>query len=311
MFDVKNYIMSIKPSVLGLKDISFDLVEKLGGGILNHTYKCVISGKAFVFRARGDYISDVNPVKNEYDFLKKIERLNISPKPYYYGKLGGKDFVLLEFISGKAITEFTDSLIIELARIYAKLHLVKPRGKMGSFYVKRLADINSKYSRIKSNISCSQREMIELVLVNLKCNKMIGERAGIIQGDTHRGNIIISEYGLRLIDFDFVSYDDPALEVAQILSEMGLIGDEKNLFLSEYIRLTNDSNLIERIKVYTPIFYFESLLWCFERQIETKGKEAPEGINPESFVNEARSRLGNLIALGLIDKKFKNYYLIK
>lgn len=311
MFDVKKYIMSVNPEALGVSSVSLYLVEKLGGGILNHTYKCVINGKEFIFRARGDYISDVNPVKTEFDLLKKIETLHIGPKPYYYGVFDGKEFVLLEFIHGIFVNEFTDSIVTELAGVYARLHSVKPVKRSGSFYVHRLNDIVSKYERVKSSLSVSQCGFIEELINHFKKIKLNGEKVGIIHGDAHKGNILITGDGLRLIDFDFVSYDDPAFEVAQILSEMGLSNHEKDVFLRAYIKLVKNVDLMKRVSVYTSVFYLESLLWCLERQLETKGKEVPEGINPEYFVTEARDRLSQLIKLGLINEKHRNEYMVK
>lgn len=94
-----------------------------GGG--THLYLIENGSKKFLarinfFPAKNDW----KVKKAEFEILKEIENLNISPKVFLLNENNDlkQDFTIVEYIEGENIAEFSESDIVALAKDLKKLH---------------------------------------------------------------------------------------------------------------------------------------------------------------------------------------------
>jgi aminoglycoside phosphotransferase (APT) family kinase protein len=296
---IRNILNNIEPKNLGLEEgIKVKSVSRLGAGLMNYSYLCIINNKKYLFRERVGLVSDVNSVNEEYTYLRAVEHLGIGPKPYCKGVSGNHEFIILEYVPGLVLKRFNNNRLLQLARLIARLHLAdiptylrKPKG---SYYKKRLDMAKKKYDGLKSVIDDSIKNVIDKAFLKLENVELKDDKLSICHGDVQRTNIIVIKDGLRIIDWDSASLADPAIEVVEtVFLELGLTKKQQSVFVKEYKNRTNDLTLNDRMNVYLPLKYVEGALWNLERIIEckNKGSKLPKHINPRFFAKEMKNYL--------------------
>ena len=172
-----------------------------------------------------------------------------------------------EVIPGKPII-FNSNSLKKLAMTLVKLHQMKLNkfGRIGIkestrksgdfrgaiFYYTELlsneilkkGDNNTKYLKILNQIKTK---------VNF-INSFKNNEFSLIHRDLHRGNILIDKQGaIKLIDWGSATVWDPALDLALLFEKGRLSKYQRELFLKEYISLTPDKEIYDRVKLYLPL----------------------------------------------------------
>lgn len=296
---------------LNVQSISF-----LGKGVSNINYLVKAENKKFVFRLNAN-LRRPEKSKKEFNSLKAIEPLKISPKPIFLGK----NFIILEYVEGIPFTnkKITSSFIINLAKLVAKLHSFhtdfslpieesKVTNKEMNDWLKNLKE-NLKNTTLLSIILKTKKELEK----EQQLLKKLGKIPFVIaHGDICEQNILKTKKGLVLIDFEDLSLKDSADEIAKIFVDFGVPFNksQKKLFLKEYFKIKKDNNLEERIKIYEKLILFIIFVWSIDYVLRIKNKEMHK-----SFLNTKELKKGleytdicfkRAIKFKIINKKYLN-----
>jgi thiamine kinase-like enzyme len=315
--ELKSIIENINPKLLGVDKIRIDSFKKLGVGEGNLSYLFKIKNKKFICRVNIDK-GVPKKSKTEFDSLKKVEGLNIAPKPFYYRPKDKKfpyDFIILEFIEGKPLRmkkrTYTKKQIKQIASILAKLHSMNcsslPKGKYSfQHYLKEcknyIKTINKRNDKLK-------RELNEIYnRIKNFLPKKEAHKFSLIHGDVCPQNIVETKNGLKLIDWESLQCSDPARDVANILIDLELKNSDLDMFLKEYQKIRKDPTILERAKTYAILLRATYFLWEITRSFEIINKELPkeylDKTTAQRHINEAKfqfRKLSKLIDVPKID----------
>lgn len=294
--EIKKIIKEINPEILGLEKIKISSFKKLGIGESNLNYLLTISNKKFLCRINID--SEMkNKLKKEYDKLKKLQKLNISPKPIYFNKT--PEFTILEYLEGKPLKKnikLNKSQIKKLAKLVAKLHNTKIKNLKREeysyeYYFNETKDYFRYIKKYKNKVPD------ELKKINNSLRKIVPEKEtkiiGLIHGDICPQNIIINNE-LKLIDWESVKKSETAKEIANIIINFKLNKKETQLFIEEYQKTKKDKTILERTKRHEIFIRYMFLLWEIVRTFEIINKDLPEAYlkktTPEEHIKEAKKQ---------------------
>lgn len=308
--ELKSIIENLNPKLLGVDRISVNSFRKIGVGECNVNYLIKINDKKFICRVR--FSGMPNKSKYEFDVLKKIQSLNIVPKPYYYhpkDKTFPYEFVILEFMEGKPLPSnkrtYTKDQIKQIACILAELHSKKCNGfpkKNFSFH----HYITESKSYTKSINKYNNKLESELEVLHKRIRDFLPKKEdhkfSLIHGDVCPKNIVEAKGGLKLIDWETLQCSDPARDIANILIDLEWKDKNLDLFLKKYYKIRKDPTILDRAKVYAILMRYMYVLWEIVRVFEIINKKFPKEYlkktTAQSHINEAKfqfRKLGKLI----------------
>ncbi|MGM5484538.1 MAG: hypothetical protein ACQEP1_01555 [Nanobdellota archaeon] len=111
---LKEYILSLDPSVFDVDKIQKPKIEKLATGCYNENYILQIDSKRYIIRINNDDSGKGN-LYNEYKTLKILDGFH-APKPVYFEK----GMLIESFCNGKKIKTLTDDILKNIAKIQTK-----------------------------------------------------------------------------------------------------------------------------------------------------------------------------------------------
>ena len=308
--ELKFIIEHLNPKLLGVDEVSIDSFKRLGVGEGNLNYLFKIKNKKFICRVNIDG-GVPNKSKDEFNSLKRVESLNIAPKPFYYHPKDKKfpyGFIILEFIEGKPLRmkkrNYTQKQIKQIAFILAELHSKNCNSlpkKDYSFqhYIKHCEDYNKTINKHNDKLKDELNEIHKRIRNFL--SKKEEHKFSLIHGDVCPQNIVETKHGLKLIDWESLQCSDPAKDIANILIDLELKNNDLDLFLKEYQKIRKDPTILERAKIYAVLLRAVYFLWEITRSFEIINKELPkEYLNKttaQSHINEAKFQFRKLSKL--------------
>lgn len=302
---------------IGLKVQS---IRKLGMGVCNVNYLITSQNNKFVFKTNANP-QKTEKYKEEFNSLKAIEDLNISPKPLSFGK----DFMILTYVEGTPFTgkKVTPKFLISLAELVAEIHSLKTPKNID----RGRNDLSD--SSVKEYLEYLKRNLKNKVLLGIISNakKKMEEKQKILRqfkrveviahGDICEQNILETPKGLALIDFEDLSVKDSASDIAKIFVDFKVPFNktQKDIFLKEYFNRRKDKTLRERIKFYELFVIFETLLWAIYHVLKIKNKELHKSFLNKKKLKEGIDYVGEMwsraINFGIIDKKYSKFDMKK
>lgn len=305
---IKEIIKNLKPELLGVDEIKIQSFKKLGLGECNLNYLLNIENKKFLCRVNIDK-ENSNKIEIEYENLKKIEHLGIAPKALYFHMRNEnfeRDLVILEFIEGKPFRmgqkTFTDEQIKKLSQTLSRLHSqnIKLSNKDKTPYLEVFKYAKEFVTEI--NKYTSNKYESELNEIILKVNKIIPKTNDalyrLVHGDVCPQNVVETKNEIKLIDWESVSYSDPARDIVNVLVDFGLKNNQLELFYSEYFKNRDDESLLERVKIHQVLTRTNYSLWEIMRTFEIINKELPkeylQKTSAKVHLNEARKQFREL-----------------
>ena len=307
---LKEIIKKINPELFGVKEIYFASFKKLGVGEGNLNYVFKLGNKKFICRVNIDKEMP-NKSKNEFDNLKKIEHLGISPKPIYLHNNSPK-FIILDFIKGKPFRmgqrNFTDSQVKNIAKILANLHnqKINPMKKQEYSYSHYFGESQEYFKQINKYTKNKFSDILYILdsQIMSQISKKETHEFGLIHGDLCPQNLVETDNEIKLIDWESVKYSDPAKDIANILIDFELNKQQLDLFLKEYSKLRFDETILNRAKTFAILLRYVYVLWEIIRTFEIINKELPQEYlqktSAKSHLNEAKKqfkKLKNLVEI--------------
>ncbi len=301
---LKEIIKKINPELFGVKEINFASFKKLGVGEGNLNYVFKLGNKKFICRVNIDKEMP-NKSKDEFDNLKKIQYLGISPKPIYLHDKNPK-FIILDFIKGHPFRmgkrTFTDSQVKNIAKILASLHnqkinSMKKREYTYSHYFEESQEYFKQINKYTKNKFSDILSILDSQIMS-QISKKETHEFGLIHGDLCPQNLVETDNEIKLIDWESVKYSDPAKDIANILIDFELNKQQLDLFLREYSKLRFDKTILNRAKTFAILLRYVYVLWEITRTFEIINKELPkeylQKTTAKSHLNEAKKQFNKL-----------------
>jgi len=284
---LKNYINQLDSSKLGLDIIEPTRVKikEINRGGYNVNYLLTIDGQKFVLRLNLDnYVDTDNQTEYEYRILKHLENRNIAPKVYFIDTTEDKlDYYLLveEFIENKPL-DFGNKFLEDFGVLLKKFHSVEL--PQGDWLIKNTQPLKNQWDFIKGKIDFikskdTNSKFVEFIQTyTSKVDDYIIKYSDLFKPQdiclNHRDlvveNILQTEKGLRLVDWQAVMADDQSHDLAFFTCDMVIewnLGrcmtkEENQIFLNSY-GATDD--LIKKIDIKQPMIYLELFVWVAYR----------------------------------------------
>ena len=323
IFRIKKAVNGIKSRQLGLSGpIRIQSVQAIKSGETHYNYLLIINGRKFLLRltsvrkdSRGKNSWGAARINVEFDGIKSIEKLGIAPKVYYKDtscRVLSKPFVISDYVPGEPVTRMTEKDLKSLAFLLAELHRIhnvnglrnEPVKDYNREYIKkrvdRITDTGFKY--VNSHFKADLMEAYK----KIKHIRLKRQKLSVIHGDISRDNLLRTENGLKLIDWESVRLSEPQFEIATALERLNLNGQKRKLFLSEYLKHSGKESL-EELEKYEKIRCFDRLLWSIFEFVKLKEgiteKEKARQKSPLKYARNAHKEFLRCKSLDLFPKE--------
>ncbi|MDX9970399.1 MAG: phosphotransferase [Candidatus Gracilibacteria bacterium] len=254
---------------------------KSGGG--THLYLIENGNKKYL--ARINYYEPKNEwgvKKQEYDILKLIEPLKISPKAYYFSDKNTlkQDFTIVEYVEGQTLEKISEKNIIDLASDLRKLHTVFTFEKAGNKHPPQ--DDLPYHCDIYNEFANGEDKKIENYLSLEGINKIVEPYnrinkklrnwfnnlqifSGITKfclchADLKKENILITNSGITLIDWECAGSDIPETDIGRLFSGCEFTKKQQDIFLKTYYKGHPEKIVLQRIFAVKKVLDFFHIL---------------------------------------------------
>lgn len=320
---IKKAVNRIKSRQLGLSTpIKVQNIQAISSGETHYNYLLTINGRKFLLRLtsvrkddKGGNSWGAARINMEFNGIKSLEKLKIAPKVYYKDtscKILSKPFIISDYVSGKPIKKMRDRDLKSLSLILAELHSIhnikglrkEPAKEYNKGYIKKRVDLitaaNFRY------VNKSFKSALIEAYTKVESIRLKKQRLSVIHGDVGKDNLLRTETGLKLIDWESVRLSEPQFEIATALDRLNLNDKKRELFLSEYIKNSEKENL-EGLNDYEKIRYFDRLLWSISEFVKLEEgiteKEKARQKSPLKYTHNAHVEFIRCKALRLFPKK--------
>ena len=197
--------------------------------------KYILTSKYKKYLLRLSNISLYNKKKEQFELLKKIEKLDINcSRPVEFGKLDEENiYMILTYLEGESCEDVLPRLTneeayklgIEAGQVLQKLHNIPVDTSNMSWKEKYKEKIPRKIKALKE---CKYKLPLEDFLIDYFISKsylMEDRPLKFSHGDFHAGNMIVHKGKIGIIDFDKNTISDPYDELKPFCW---------NVFKSEY-----------------------------------------------------------------------------
>ena len=189
------------------------IVEKrLMGGMSNYTYVMTINNKTYTFRIPGKKADKFVDRQVEKDNIELEKSLELNNNTVYLNINTG--YKIAEYIEGTPLNELNPlDYLKEASTVLHKIHesgLVSnndydPNSRL-AFYESHLEEYNHKHDPRYIELKAKWQSYRETY--------MIKENLTLSHGDSQISNFVVTDDGLRLMDWEFTGNNDPYYDIA-------------------------------------------------------------------------------------------------
>ena len=283
---LKQYIGSINPERLGVAEIKEVRLQRLAGGLHNVNYLVEFGAvpKKFIARFHPGNLPGTDKTAEEVAHMQLVAQLPVprvilADKPTFLNST----IMLQEFVAGshKEFQSLTTKEVVALARAVARMHAITrdtyspslgaPPNTNGNFadYLRSLirTTIDVKLDAIDKREYADSAEIVDAARAKLStmidCDGMASSTFSLLHTDIGSGNVIWCEDGSPvIIDWEELSFGDPADEVAYIFAINNVDDEWQSVFLEQYQLLRTDQLLTTRLPAYMLKNRLFDLAWA-------------------------------------------------
>lgn len=288
---IKNYLNRDILQKLKVSHFSHISIQEISRGGYNINFLVKIDNNKFVFRFNLDKDLDVdNQIAYEYKILKHVSKWSIAPKVFFMDTTKSTfdyDLLVEEFIDNKLIY-FDAEFLKNFARLIRKLHSFSP--PKVDYPIKDINPLINHWCSIKNKLSYTDIALDKNTFTLL--GRYIPEIDRYVEKYAHyfnirdvclnhrdlvTENILLTDEGLILVDWQSAMIDDPSYDLAYFLNdiiiewnrEATLTEKQKELFLRSY---QVDSALTDKIKIRHKMIGLELIVWFAFRSVYLQNK---------------------------------------
>ena len=287
------YTSSLDSKIFGLQSITDIKIQPLLGGYHNSMYVLLLNKHSkFVVRFSLHNETGTDRIAEEWASMKKIQNVRI-PSCLFIGvpDFLGSSIMITDFIKGehKKFDSISDSEVSCLAENIARLHqntldmysvaLGAPPTQLGTHFnylrssvessiIRRLDKIDPLYlAEAEENIKKGLEQINQLSVNNAEFFER--HMFSLLHTDVNENNIIWQAGVPVFIDWEDVTYGDPADEIGYIFAINNASQLFKETFLSKYMQLSDDLDIPARVKVYELKNRLFDLIWSIGKLAES------------------------------------------
>lgn len=223
--------------------------------------------------------------RGEFEILKEIESLNISPKAYLLDEDNelGQDFTVVDYIEGNNIVDFLDSDVVLIAQDLKKLHNFPKEyskeeelpykcsiydefangddKKIENYKYQDIDWVYQKYNVIKNDLG----EWFNNLTIFDGCDNLC-----LCHADLKSENILKTNNGIMLIDWECAGIDIPETDIGRLFSGCVLNEKQQNVFLKEYYGDMPSKDILNRILAVKIVLDFFRIVenYCIHQRKE-------------------------------------------
>lgn len=205
-------IKEVTSQVFGINSNDVEVVERLMGGMSNYTYVIKIENKKYTFRIPGKKAEKFVDRDIEQKNINIVNELQLNNHTLFLDVESG--YKIAEYIEGKPLSELNPlDYLNKTAEVLHKIHdsglkannLYDPKGRL-SLYESHLEEYNYKhterYIKLKKKWDKLSKEYMD------------EKRLTLTHGDSQISNFLVTDNGLRLMDWEFTGNNDPYYDIA-------------------------------------------------------------------------------------------------
>lgn len=214
------------------------------------------NGQKFVWREQSQQATDYGvDYLQEFALLSALSFLPFTPKPYF----GAENFSLLHWQAGSVPTEWRDDLLKRLAENLATLHRLDWQAVDFTQNIAKL-DIAERCQFLWDKLPASYQAELAF---HPPFEPVSPFSISVCHHDLHLGNLVESEEKLIIIDWEYASLSDPALEIALFLHANALSSAQQALFFEHYFAKSGLARTacLAKVAEYRPLVEKLSALW--------------------------------------------------
>lgn len=198
--------------VFKVKKEEIKVVKRLMGGMSNYTYVVEISSKLYTFRIPGkkaDKFVNRTVEKHNIDLVKELELNN---KTVYFEVNTG--FKIAEYIEGTPLHELDPYIYINQAA--SVLHKIHNSGLVSDYDYDPLGRLKLYESYLVEYDFKHSERYLELKEKFLSYSNKYMDKSNLVlsHGDSQVSNFVVTENGLRLMDWEFTGNNDSYYDIA-------------------------------------------------------------------------------------------------
>lgn len=306
--------------IWGDKKISVKKLKPIGIGTGNLNILVVLTNKKkVVFRFSINKSREDMFIKESL-FLKSSKGKKFLPGIIYsdtsYKNLFKRPFMMIDYIIGSDLSKIkyrvSSTFISNLAKEVAKIHRLKGIRKI----VKKdsiFGRIENRIKFLKNKISPENYENIMSLYRQMPRNKELKAIKTITHANLWEGNIIKNNKELKIIDYETICLDDPAIDIAHIFHDFktGYLFSEKQklFFIKEYKKHRKDLTLEKRLNFLLVFDVFDSFLRILEYTVLSKEADRKDPLKKSMADNSGKKSIlvhfNKLKKFNIIGKKTK------
>lgn len=235
--------------IFNVEEKDIDVIEKLLGGMSNHTYKIKVLEDYYVFRIIGEGGNLFVDRDEELFNLKQVDSLNLNTETVYFDVVSG--LKVSKYVEGTVLTETKiEDHLKELANTLKKLHHSKLKAYDKYNHIKRLNKYQSYVDEVSEDYLNLKSKWVTIFNKYFKNVKMV-----FCHNDAQRSNIVVAEDKLYLLDWEYAALNDIYYDFAGF----GNVSIEDSfLLLESYLDRTPTKLEINKVKFYRM---FQALQW--------------------------------------------------
>ncbi len=198
--------------VFNVKKEEIKVVKRLMGGMSNYTYIIEISGKLYTFRIPGKKGEKfVNRTVEKHN-IELVKDLGLNNKTVYFEVESG--YKIAEYIEGTPLHELNPLKELEAASIV--LHKIHESGLKSDYDYDPLGRLKLYESYLDEYDFNHSKRYLELKekFLSYKELYMDNSRLVLSHGDSQVSNFVVTDDGLRLMDWEFTGNNDPYYDIA-------------------------------------------------------------------------------------------------
>lgn len=214
--------------------------------------------------------------QREHAILRHIARQSLGPCV----RLSSPPWLLVEWIAG---TPLSDAAFVSTAgqkavsQSLAKLH----RQALSGYPL----DLHRQFARYWQHVDPRRLTPRWLALHQKMMRRKLPVplKMALLHMDIHAGNLLETEKGLRIIDWEYAADGDTALEIAALIRGNGLDLYQQDAFIREYAEAGGYPDLSlfrQQINRWLPWVDYLMLLWFEVRWAQTADKKYSEWAQP-------------------------------
>lgn len=239
--------------VFNVKKEDIKVEKRLMGGMSNYTYVIEISGKLYTFRIPGKNAEKFVDRTVEKHNIELVKDLNLNNKTVYFEVESG--YKIAEYIEGTPLHELEPSKYLEeTSDILHKIHESKLVSDYDYDPIGRLKLYESYLSEYEFTHSKRYLDLKDKFL-SYKDKYMDSSKLVLAHGDSQVSNFVVTDSGLRLMDWEFAGNNDPYYDIACFGNSNF---DDALALLPVYLKKTPTTEEYNRLYFFRT---FQTLQW--------------------------------------------------